>query len=367
MFSIYSFIAIALFFLSISTISQDQLRKKTKRTFVFMLIVMALIEGLRWEIGTDWENYYSAFMQLSEDVHMDFGYILLNRIVYYIYPNYSLFVFLFAITTYFVIGKTIIKYSPVPFVSLCLYYCMMTGYLGCNRQILAMLICLLSIKYVLQRDLYIFLLFIMMAMSCHITAIMFVPVYFIPNVKFRTKTIIIIVLSCFFVGVTKLVNRLPFVEYLAIIDSASGSSSFSSYLDQDFTGVSILGSLKRVFFTCLFLTLLKSSRMKLANVEMSTFKFFLYAYIYGNCIYLVFNGSSLQLLAGRGTMYFNIFEIILVPYLLKYNNFFTSVKDRKLVWLAFFILAFYFLQRDMNYYYLMDGIDIFRPYRSIFS
>ena len=76
----------------------------------------------------------------------------------------------------------------------------------------------------------------------------------------------------------------------------------------------------------------------------------------------MFNGSVLQLMAGRGAIYYNVFECIVIPFAI-YN--FNFLVNKKIIWLVFFLFYVYIMWRDMNYYLLMDGIDIYNPYKTV--
>ena len=121
-----------------------------------------------------------------------------------------------------------------------------------------------------------------------------------------------VVLGSFLIGISKLVDKLPFAENLAMLDAMTQTTSLSDYFTQDKTsGVSIVGSFKRILFVFLAL----KSRLIIQDKK---YDFVVLMYSIGCIIYLCFNGSMLQMLAGRGCMYFNIFDI---------NNFNSDIKN----------------------------------------
>lgn len=359
---IYITTSVLLFLGSVYCFTNTSRQKFANQLFVIFVLWLILYEGLRWQIGTDWDNYYNAFMQYEDDSHMDAGYMLFNKVIFNIYPSYTFFLLVFSTFVYCVIACFFRKFSPIPLVSLCWYYCGMVGVMGCNRQILAMAICLLSLRFVQERNLIKFLVVILIAMSFHLTALTFVPVYFFYERNYDSKVILAIVIIAFLIGLLKLVDKLQVIQYLALIDATTGHTSFEGYVGsfaRQGIETSVIGSFKRILYIFLFLSQRKNIRNKL-------YDFFVLTYIYGCIIYLIFNGSCIQLLAGRGTMYFNVFEMLIIPYFLKYNKYF-NVQMNKLVWVLFYALAFYLMQRDMQVYYLIDGYDIFRPYHSVFQ
>ncbi len=355
---IYITTATLLFLGAIYCFTDNRKQGIANKLFRLAVLWLILYEGLRWQIGTDWDSYHDAFMQYTDNSHMDAGYMLLNKAIFNICPNYTFFLLVFSAFVYLVVAHTIRKFSPIPLASLCLYYCGMTGVMGCNRQILAMAICLLSLKFVQERKLIPFLAVILIAMSCHFTAITFVPVYFFYDKDYNSKIIFAIVIIAFLCGLFKVVDNLPLARYLALLDAATNSTSFETYVGNNgFLRISVIGSLKRILFVFLFL-----SQRKI--VQNRVYDFIVLTYIYGCVIYLISNGSIIQLFAGRGTMYFGVFEFLIVPYFLKYNKYFSNQMN-KVVWVVFFALSLYLMQRDMQSYYPLVGYDIFRPYHSV--
>ena len=287
---------------------------------------------------------------------MDLGYRVFNSIIRYISDSYTIFLLCYASLTYLVIYKVLINYSINPLMSLCIYYCSYIGLMGCNRQLLAMFFCLISLKFIIDRKFIYYILCLGVATLIHKTAIIFFPAYFIARFQFSKSIVIIIVISSFIVGVSRLINHLPFVEYLALIDKVDSSSSdFSVYLGQEISGVSIVGSFKRLLFVSFALY----SRDK---INSKYYDMFLLFYIVGVCIYLMFNGSVLQLMAGRGAIYYNFFECLVIPVAIYNCKFFVN---RKVIWFVFFLFYMYIMWRDMNSYLLLDGKDIFNPYKSV--
>lgn len=335
-----------------------QLRRRVNRITIISIMWLVLFEGLRWEIGTDWDSYYVVFTY-DEEHHMDVGYLFLNRLIKYFTSNYTVFVLTITLFVYCVMFIAIRKYSPNALMSLCIYYCSMVGLWGCNRQILAAMICILSLKFIQERRLMLFMMTVFFACLFHKTAIIFIPAYFLFNLNYSQKQAYAIVLIAFIVGLLHLVNKLPFVEYLAYMDSIdNGNTDFSGYLADKAAKVSLMGSFKKILYVGLAIYVKD-------KVPFNSYKGLLTLYIFGGCLFLVFNGSVLQLFAGRGTLYYNIFECIVMPWVVYYL--FPNKKLSKNIWFFLFVVYFYLMWRDMNSYFILDGIDIYNPYKSVFS
>lgn len=99
------------------------------------------------------------------------------------------------------------------------------------------------------------------------------------------------------------------------------------------------------------------------NINNLHFDYFLFLYAVGTIIFILFNGSVLQIMAGRGAAYYNLFECIVIPYVIL--NFSLPKGVRRLVWIGFFVLYFYLMWRDMNSYYIINKVDIYNPYKNV--
>ncbi len=352
---IYTVTAISFFLLSI-VLWRVGSPHKTKVALILAMIWLTLHDGLRWEIGTDWANYYDFFQEGGNE-HMGFTYGLFNQLTKSIIDSYTFFLLCFAGLSYLVIGKLLYKYSPNPFISICVYYCATMGIMGSNRQLLAMVFCIISVWFVIRRNKWLFIGTIIFATTIHVTAFSFILAYFLYNFKYTNRTALIVVFGAFIIGVLQLVNKIPFVEYLALIDSATSNTALEGYVSGDkAAGVSIVGSFKRIFYVYLAL-------MARKYINSREYDYFLSLFIVGCCIYLIFNGSVLQIAAGRGAGYYSFYECIVMAYVIM--KFPASFFVREVLWLLLFAIYFVLMWRDMNSYFLLDGIDIYNPYKSV--
>ncbi len=356
-FNIYTLTAFFLLLFSLMTFTSPPKDQKVKSLLIVSIIWLILYEGLRWEIGTDWGVYYDYFINNDNSSHMEPGFVLLNSIVRGITNSYTAFLLLQTIFFYSVLYRVIKHYSAIPLMSLCIYYCIMLGYLGSNRQLIALFICFISLSFAFKQKIIPFLLFIALAFTFHTSSIIFLFAYLIINKHISNKWLILVCVISIIVGLMGLVNKIPFIEYVVFLDSSS-AEKLVHYSNNDITGYSYFGTIKRLFIVVPCLLFLKNNKN---GVDGAICRL----YIVGAIIYFLFNGSILQLMAGRGAMYYNITEIFIIPLLLKY--FVNNVNTRSTIWIAYFFFLLYVMIRDINYYYILDGIDIYRPYKTILS
>ena len=102
---------------------RSQIKKCIVITFVF---VFTLFRGLRWRIGTDWQQYYEIFNYSTwNNIFtydrgsgyggiMEFGYMFLNIATKSIIDDYSFFLLVFNFIILYLYYKFSFKNSPYP-------------------------------------------------------------------------------------------------------------------------------------------------------------------------------------------------------------------------------------------------------------
>ena len=351
---IYTITAVSFFLLSIY-LWREGSYEKTRLALALALVWRTLHDGLTWEIGTDWDPYYDFFRGAS-NTHFEPGYVLFNRIMSSIWDNYSFFLLCFAGFTYYILYRFLSLHAVHPLMALCLYYCEMMGSMGSNRSILAMFVCLVSLRYIFKRNLWGFVICIIVAMTFHLASIVFFPAYFLFQKEYGKKKILTILILAFIVNRCGIINRLPFVEYATLVDSATSTSGFASYVDDDSLNASMIGSLKR------FLIVFWALQVRTV-VNNKQYDFFVLLYSAGAFIFILFNGSVLQLMAGRGSMFYNIYAIVVIPYIIVNMPY---KKDLQLfLWFVIFVFDFFIMWRDINSYALTIGLELFNPYKCV--
>lgn len=165
-----------------------------KISFILTFISILIIGILRNEyLGVDSINYevhfknakYFDFISNGFNLKQDYGYLLLSYIVRIFTNNYWLFKALIYIFNICLFGYIVKKESKYPCLSFLIYLGL--GYLGLNfcilRQSIAIAICFYSFKYVKSKKNWKFIFTVMIAISFHKTAALFLITYFIVNYK----------------------------------------------------------------------------------------------------------------------------------------------------------------------------------------
>lgn len=325
------------------------------------IIILILFDGLRWESGTDWHAYYPLFLNSLSDNNdiYEIGYIYLNSIIRYLTNDYTVFLLLHACLMYGGLSSFFKRYSLKPIFSLFLFYVLFLPVQGMNRQFLAIVICLFSLKFLLNGQKKYFVLIVLFASLFHSSAPLFLFALFSTK-QYRVKTYILsIVLVAF-------LSNLGFVEYATnkALGTLTGSAAFRLAFysnEENFVQEFSLTSLIVAYFRRLLWLIPFFIAITKREIDKKYLVFF-NMYFWGFLIYLLFNGSILQILVARGGIYFNIFECVIIPYIL------IMCRKRIPVLLCTWMVFFYgiLLMNKGIHSYDEDGKNVFLPYKSLF-
>lgn len=190
---------------------------RNKKTFIFIICIQwILISGLRADsVGADTENYMRFFDvhsklswkeiftgivsyiksgEMGSQWYMDMEplFILFNKVVSVFTTSHVAYKFIVAIAFMSSFGIFLYKYSKDPCLSFVLYGSLffnmfsLTGY----RQVLSVAIILFAFKYIRERKLLPFLVFLLVAFFFHKTTLVFLLLYILANKKISSLYIL---------------------------------------------------------------------------------------------------------------------------------------------------------------------------------
>lgn len=171
---------------------------------ILAIIPLALIAGFRYGVGQDYfYTYVPIFQQIlkgnSSEVWGDFGYILLNKFVQLFTEDYSgIFLFtsiIFCVCIFLSIYENSldIPMSIFLLVSTGYYFCFLNGI----RQMLTAAIFMYAIKYILEEKFKYYFILIILASFIHLSALIYIPVYFIKNIKLNKQKMWFLIITTF--------------------------------------------------------------------------------------------------------------------------------------------------------------------------
>ncbi len=165
--------------------------------FTQLFILHAFLDPFVME---DLEGYYLTYETFAKEslynsifvgyvgVKMEPGWIVLCKLLGFISSNPR---FLLIVTSIVIVGSylnTAYRYSPLIGLSVLIFLCTTFDQsMFVLRQHTAMAICLMSIPYILKRDFKRFFIIWLLAFGCHMTAIVFLPMFFIYPINIERK------------------------------------------------------------------------------------------------------------------------------------------------------------------------------------
>lgn len=202
---------------STGTISLNKinLTQNVKISFyhILALIAISFVVGFRNGVGVDWKGYKDLFEDISANIpsyKVEFGYYIINKWVAMIGGSAEIMFFIVALISWFFIFKSVPKIL-LPLTLFFLYadevfFWSMNGV----RQFVALSIFLYSIRFIINRTLIKYLFFIIIAILFHTSAVLLLPLYFIPFQKLYNQKFwfIAFIISSFFANSQVLVDGL---------------------------------------------------------------------------------------------------------------------------------------------------------------
>lgn len=362
----YIFAIIFLSTFAFLEVFNPEIIKKYKAIAIFACFVFFIIhDGLRWETGSDWIVYKEAFDNFyisSYDIKETFEplYFVFMGGIRLLSDDYSVYLVIHALLFYSIFFYTIFKISTHPFVSLLVFYMIIVPFLGMNRQFLAMAIFSIALIYIQKEEWKKALLIILLATFFHRTAFLAIPIVFL-RYKIKSWYIIIAYLICGIIAFSGLINIVGSGVALYLgSDSASGDK-LSTYvnLDAEFNFISTILSFARKLFWIILLFVFDKKVDKGEHPERYTL--LLNTYIISTMIYLLFNGTILQIIVSRGQLYYNLAEMFIIPYAL---SIFKNNIGKLAVMVVLSLYCTINIYKGFSNY--GEGNDFFVPYKGVF-
>lgn len=276
-----------------------------KTTFTVIIFLLFLMTGLRYEVGADWLNYlmmYDFFYQtsFSDAIKItDPAYGLINYISQELKLKEIILVNLIcAIVFYLSIYNYSkdLKYYWIPLL-ISYPYLILVVSMGYTRQSVAIALSLISIKYLLNKSFYLFLLFFVLAFVFHKSAI--IILIFFPLFTF------VRFFKNYYLLFSYALVSFVLISVLVYLSSLSGSNL---YTDTS-AGITSSGALFRIFAHSLAIFYYILYRKKLKE----TFNQFiqLYDYMALLVVYVFILAIFFSTLADRFNLYLIVFDILI--------------------------------------------------------
>lgn len=177
---------------------------KSQIVFVFLMVLItaqmcALLALRSVEIGIDTRAYLNRFnryklLTLSKIFRDDFqehGYSLLIKIIAVVYDNFNFFLTCVSLITIPLVVVSVAKLSKKPFLSLLIFIAFdyYASYFCLIRQSIAYSLCIFSFLCIQNKKPVKFILLVLLAAQFHKSAYIFLPAYWIANIKMNRYTL----------------------------------------------------------------------------------------------------------------------------------------------------------------------------------
>lgn len=278
---IYIYIGLILAFLALFEVFFRQ-AQNSKLSFIVAILILFFLSSLRLDVGTDWDAYLAFYTGNGPVEKLEYGYRKLNNLLSHYGLSFQLFLAVISAITLFFIYKagSLVKYKIIflliYFSDLFLYY-----NLSGIRQGIAIAITLYSTKYIVHKKFLIFMFFVILASTFHLSAFIYLIAYLAYNARINSSkvllySIFIAVISLYIDNIIE--NLLSFIKngnlryYLSIAKTS----------DDNITNF-IIGLIKRSIVLIVFLIL--PGKEKYHNKQLIGF---IKVYIIGFTMYSLF-------------------------------------------------------------------------------
>lgn len=329
----------------------DKIKSNNKlRPFIILLVFLGLfiIPAIRYEVGTDYvgtyQKTYYQILNNYEQIRIDFGFFLLNKIIIALQGNYK---WVFSITSFIIAYfsiKSIDEQSQIKKLSLIIYICGTFFFFAMNgvRQAISLSIFYYSLKYIEKKDFKKYLLLNVIGTSFHTSAIIFIPMYFLLDKNIGKKKMLISILIVAIISPL----ILPYINNMLI------NTKYGVYINN--VGFEALGKfnlasiINAIIFICyLYFTDAENNKNRL--------------YLNIHFIGVIVSIFLLYIpLANRLFISFKYVEFLSVANLVKNNK---IIKNKRI--LEFIVVIFYIMYFVYSVY--INNYNSVLPYKTIFS
>ena len=204
-----------------------------------IMIIMSMVCGLRYNVGTDYFLYTKMYNYLESFPRVEIFFQRLITFMNSIGLNSTHFFLVTSLMITIISYAAIKKNSKYPAESLFLYVTLGFYAFQFNviRQSLAIGIILYATKYMYDKNFLKYFILVLCASLCHTTALIMIPVYFLANINWNKKKKLIILISMFALSfayesiINLVIKYFPtYAVYLSINDYTFDSAGVGTYL-----------------------------------------------------------------------------------------------------------------------------------------
>lgn len=275
---------------------------------ILVFLILVLIMGFRYDVGIDYKTYESWFYNVYNGNEYEWAFNFINSFVYettheFVYLTLlmafitNIFIFLgfraWGLKNYYLYLAIIIYISSSYFF-----------FANVMRQGVAVAIFFYASSFILNRNWKSYFLLIFFAMSFHISACILFPLYFFKRKAIKLPLYICLILVCYFLTYTKIAQQI--FNFFISISPLAGIYTGHEFIFQSEVNIFSLNVAGKVLLSLLIIFFANQSIMREKNNVV-------FYYQIGIMIYIL---SLSTFMFGRVSIFFQIFEIVAIPFII---------------------------------------------------
>jgi hypothetical protein len=323
--------------------------------------LLVFLSGLRGSVDGDYESYLDIYQKVTLHYNeyssiVEPGYIVINQIAFNIGLGFNFVIFSMAFFTIFPKIVFFHNISPNFALSVLIFFC--TSFFIFDftqiRQALSIGIFMYSLKFIIDKNIYMYFFFIILATLFHYSSIILLPGYFLFNKTFNNKLLYLLVFFCSVISLLQIKINLfdMFIDNAELTDNVSGKLNIYQQSEL-YSFISI----KQILFGFLFIHIKNSSFLKNKYLNL-----LVNLYVFG--IFVATALNQISEIAFRIKWYFFwtecILVVLLIAHISKNNLVFKNFLNTFFV-IYYFIILIILLDNLSN-----NGFFIY-PYKFFFE
>lgn len=316
-----------------------------KIEYFFSIAFISIIVGFRFEVGNDWFGYVNDFNYAKlysslkfTDQYYEFGYFYLQKFFHQLGLSYQWMFFTIAFISWYFLYNSL----PNKLIPLFIFFVFANEYFFWSmngiRQFVSLSIFVFSIKYILSREKYYYLLCISIACLFHYSSFLLFIFYLIP-LKYNRNLFLSLFIISFFVGTTDIITQLS-DGILTFLDAIiPGVGIYLRYFTLESLSTfdsEINYGLGYAFIVIVNFLIILSSKKVIKKYSSSKIYFLIFT-----IGAIIFNLSSNIFIIGRFNTYLLFIKTIVLAYTVLY--FWNFKKYKFFVIIGIFFFLFFFL------------------------
>lgn len=287
--------------------------------YLLPILLFTFVFGIRYDVGVDYLNYLKLYEMSNNGFEIEKEYLFKHLTTFFANNNihFSLYFSLFTFLQIFFIYAT---FKNRPIILLFLIFILFTGryfidWMNLIRQSIAFCVFVYSTKYIIEKKILYFTLFILFASLFHKSAIILLLLYpFLKNNRDYFKNVILqlFILAIAFAirGFQTWVEKFQFINELFLVtDYEKYINNFADRTRELNTGYGFYA------LTVVDIIIISFKNKLKAFYEADTFIIFYNIYFVGRILSLLVMGN---MILERPILYLSSFKLVITSYLLAY-------------------------------------------------